>query len=192
MTNRTWRPDGGLERFVQAGPVWTHSARMVPDGFEFIATEHRGTDYYVPVPVHIVRALLKAWDQQHARARGHDVVATTTLWRPVGRAELDKIAELGWAAFPPRLPEQPIFYPICNEEYACQIAQRWNAKDGETGYVVCFEVDEAFLRPYPTHIVGSRIHEEYWIPAADLEAFNAAIVGPILVSREFPGIKTEP
>ncbi len=45
-----------------------------------------------------------------------------TLYRPVGTAELTRIAESGFTAFPPRLPEQPIFYPVLNEAYACEIA----------------------------------------------------------------------
>ncbi len=49
---------------------------------------------------------------------------TVTLYRPVGPAELDLIEATGWRKFPPRLPEQPIFYPVLNEEYAAQIAQR--------------------------------------------------------------------
>src|SRR5919107_458454 len=36
----------------------------------------------------------------------------TTLWRPVGQRELELIAESGYRAFPPRLPHQPIFYPV--------------------------------------------------------------------------------
>ena len=40
-----------------------------------------------------------------------------TLYRPVGQRELNLIAASGYRAFPPRLPEQPIFYPVLNEEY---------------------------------------------------------------------------
>jgi hypothetical protein len=39
---------------------------------------------------------------------------SVTLWRPVGPAELDLIRASGMRAFPPRLPEQPIFYPYFN------------------------------------------------------------------------------
>ena len=38
--------------------------------------------------------------------------STTTLWRPVGPEELALIRQTGMRAFPPRLPEQPIFYPV--------------------------------------------------------------------------------
>ena len=53
---------------------------------------------------------------------------TTTLYRPVGPEELELIKQADWSAFPPRLPEQPIFYPVLNEEYATQIARAWNVK----------------------------------------------------------------
>ena len=49
------------------------------------------------------------------------------LYRPVGTAELELITESGFTRFPPRLPEQPIFYPVLNERYAREIAERWNA-----------------------------------------------------------------
>lgn len=37
---------------------------------------------------------------------------STILFRPVGPRELALIASSGYQAFPPRLPEQPIFYPV--------------------------------------------------------------------------------
>jgi hypothetical protein len=46
----------------------------------------------------------------------------TILYRPLGPRELDLIREANWSRFPPRLPEQPVFYPLLNEEYARQIA----------------------------------------------------------------------
>ena len=52
------------------------------------------------------------------------------LYRPVGEQELALIRESGYTAFPPRLPEQPIFYPVLNEQYAVEIASKWNTKIG--------------------------------------------------------------
>ncbi len=95
------------------------------------------------------------------------------------------IAELAFRRFPPRLPEQPIFYPVCNEKYAIEIAERWNTKESGAGFVTRFLVDTEFLQKYETHVVGTRHHEEYWIPAEELEAFNDAIVGSIEVIHEF-------
>ena len=56
------------------------------------------------------------------------IAGTTTLFRPVGQRELELIAEASYRAFPPRLPGQPIFYPVLNEEYATQIARDWNTR----------------------------------------------------------------
>jgi hypothetical protein len=42
----------------------------------------------------------------------------TTLYRPVGPKELALIVASGFREFPPRLAEQPIFYPVMNEECA--------------------------------------------------------------------------
>ena len=111
---------------------------------------------------------------------------TTTLYRPVGEAELALIAASGYTAFPPRLEWQPIFYPVLNEEYARQIARDWNARDGKHGYVTRFAVRTAFLGQYDVQKVGGAIHLEYWIPAADLAAFNQRIVGTIEVIATYP------
>jgi hypothetical protein len=108
-----------------------------------------------------------------------------TLFRPAGEKELELIRGSGWKAFPPRLPGQPIFYPVLNEEYATQIARDWNTKDGGVGYVLRFHVCANFLARYQVRTVGSRIHQEYWIPAEDLEEFNRHLVGTIELLAEF-------
>lgn len=113
-------------------------------------------------------------------------LATTTLWRPVGPAELELIRESGMRAFPPRLPDQPIFYPVVTEDYAIKIARDWNVRDSGAGHVTRFEVRTDFLSAYRIEEAGGRAHREYWIPAEDLDAFNAAIVGEIVVTRSFP------
>lgn len=121
----------------------------------------------------------------------HDM-DTVTLYRPVGQKELDLISESGYIAFPPRLPEQPIFYPVLNEPYATQIARDWNTKDpvsGFVGYVTRFQVRADFLATYEVKTVGASEHQEYWIPARDLPAFNACIVGKIEVVATFNGEK---
>jgi len=87
-------------------------------------------------------------------------------------------------AFPPRLPEQPIFYPVLTEDYAAKIAGDWNAPQGG-GFVTKFQVGVDFLASYSVHEVGGSAHQEYWIPAADLPNFNAAIIGEIEVTAEF-------
>lgn len=115
---------------------------------------------------------------------------TTVLFRPVGPKELELIRQSGYTAFPPRLPEQPIFYPVLNQEYAEQIARDWNARDPSTGYVgfvTRFSVDSSYLRQFEPKQVGSAVHLEYWIPAEALPEFNGKIVGPIEVVAEFHG-----
>lgn len=71
------------------------------------------------------------------------------LFRPVGEKELALIRASGHRAFPPRLPEQPIFYPVVQENYAIQIARDWNTRDGGIGYVTRFRVRASFLDRYP-------------------------------------------
>ena len=87
--------------------------------------------------------------------------------------------------FPPRLPEQPIFYPVTTEDYAVKIARDWNAPADGRGYVTRFNVRSDFLSQYDVQEAGGRAHREYWIPAEDLPAFNAAIVGRIAVVKTF-------
>ena len=110
---------------------------------------------------------------------------TVTLYRPVGEKELVLIKQSGYKQFPPRLPEQPIFYPVLNQEYAVEIARDWNAVDNNIGYVTKFEVRAEFLTNYSVQVVGASRHQEYWIPAEDLEEFNSNIIGLIDVVREF-------
>jgi len=45
-----------------------------------------------------------------------------TLHRPTGPKELELVRESGFTKWPPRFPEQPIFYPVTNEGYAAQSA----------------------------------------------------------------------
>ncbi|ALC11013.1 hypothetical protein [Sphingopyxis sp. 113P3] len=110
---------------------------------------------------------------------------TVTLWCPVGPEELELVRQSGMRAFPPRLPEQPIFYPVTTEEYAIKIARDWNVRASGSGFVTRFEVLKSYLDRYQVEMAGGRAHQEYWIPAEDLENFNAAIVGEIKITREY-------
>lgn len=113
---------------------------------------------------------------------------TVTLFRPLGPQELQLIADSGYRTFPPRLPEQPIFYPVLNEDYAVQIARDWNVKASGRGCVTRFQVRREFLDRYEVQTVGGAVHQEYWIPAEDLSEFNRNIVGLIEVIAEFHAI----
>lgn len=115
---------------------------------------------------------------------------TTTLYRPVGEKEMLLIIESNYEKFPPRLNWQPIFYPVLNEEYASEIAEKWNTRDeagNYLGFVTKFEVSEEVVSKYPSQNVGARNHNELWIPAEELEDFNKAIVGKIEVTKVFIG-----
>ncbi len=110
-----------------------------------------------------------------------------TLYRPVGSKELALIEAAGFLAFPPRLPGQPIFYPVTNEAYAAQIARDWNTKynDDKVGYVTRFSLPRDYLAQFDRKIVGGAEHEELWVPAEQLMEFNSKIVGKIDVIRKF-------
>jgi hypothetical protein len=110
---------------------------------------------------------------------------TVTLFRPTGPAELELVRASGFKRWPPRLPDQPIFYPVTNEQYAAQIARDWNVKASGSGFVTRFQVRASFMRRYPIQCVGGSDHTEWWVPAEDLEELNDNIVGVIEVIREF-------
>jgi hypothetical protein len=115
-----------------------------------------------------------------------------TLYRPIGLEELELIRASGMRRFPPRRPEQPIFYPVLNREYAQQIAKKWNTKDSagrptQAGFVTAFDLPAQFLDRYDEHVVGSSVHQELWVPAEELEVFNNEIQGRIRVMDAFYG-----
>ncbi len=110
------------------------------------------------------------------------------LWRPIGFKEMGLVFDSGMKTFPPRLPEQPIFYPVLNQEYAIEIARDWNTQeDDAAGYVTRFELPDSFSERYERHVVGAQSHAEWWVPADDLSEFNRAILQPITVEAAFFG-----
>jgi len=116
---------------------------------------------------------------------------TIILYRPVGPKEFELIAASGFREFPPRLPDQPIFYPVLNEGYARQIAREWNVPASGAGYVTRFAVRKEFADRYQVQTVGSSIHKELWIPAGDLAEMNRNIVGLIEVIAEYKAGENE-
>lgn len=112
------------------------------------------------------------------------------LYRPTGLRELELLAAASWKAWPPRLPDQPIFYPVLTLEYARKIARDWNTVDafsGFAGFVTEFELEDAFAARYPVQTAAGRSHLELWVPAADLWELNRNIVGTIRVVESFAG-----
>ena len=118
---------------------------------------------------------------------------TVTMYRPTGPKELELVRASGSKRWPPRLPEQPIFYPVTNEQYAYEIASRWNVKEDGVGYVTRFAVRKSFMDQYEIHQVGAAHHTEWWIPAERLEELNDNIVGLIEVIAEHrrPSVGTD-
>src|ERR1700689_3056249 len=110
---------------------------------------------------------------------GEGEMDVVTLWRPVGPNELALIRKAGMRAFPPRKPEQPIFYPVLSEEYAVKIARDWNVPESGAGYVTRFKVRKTFLSRFSAQNAGGQSLQEYWIPAEELAQFNDNIVGTI-------------
>ncbi|MDR2988042.1 MAG: ADP-ribosylation/crystallin J1 [Nocardiopsaceae bacterium] len=110
---------------------------------------------------------------------------TILLWRPTGPEELELVRASGWRRWPPRLPGQPIFYPVLTKDYAVKIARDWNVPRSGSGYVTRFRVRQSFLDRYPVHQVGGQDITEYWIPAEDLAELNSNIVGMIELAAEY-------
>ncbi len=92
------------------------------------------------------------------------------------------VNDSGMKAFPARLAQQPIFYPVLNLEYASQIASDWNAKSGQfAGYVTQFKMEDDYTSQFEKHTVGGSQHQELWIPAEEVDEFNRHIIGHIKI-----------
>ena len=95
----------------------------------------------------------------------------TTLYRPVGAAELAQIVASGYRRF----PANEDFHPVRYEERARALADS-GVEDGGA-WVVRFAVQTDALARYPC------VDDAHRVPAAALAAFNDAIVGLIVVLR---------
>lgn len=106
------------------------------------------------------------------------------LYRPTGLIELQLVQSLDMRAWPPRLPDQPIFYPVLTFDYAEKIARDWNSSrpaPDNLGFVTEFEISTELAAKYPVEIAGGSAHSELWVPAEELDAFNEGIIGEIIV-----------
>ena len=124
----------------------------------------------------------------HRARRFCSTEGASTLYRPIGEQELEKIRATGFRRFPPRLVWQPIFYPVLTEEYADFIAREWNSTDKDhnfVGFVTRFNVRNNYLARHEIHTASDSKTLEYWIPADELELFNDHIIGKIEVIGEF-------
>ena len=168
-----------LERWALLTPEWAdHMLRFfdAPTSRSYVITYAAGRNLCRPYVAREPDGFRRLLSEQ-VRVRD---LRTVTLYRPTGQAERDLVEASGWRAFPPRLPEQPIFYPVLTEEYATRIARDWNARDGKVGYVLRFEVPAEALRRWPPQQgAAGATFRELWVPAEELEEFNAVIRGPI-------------
>ena len=73
------------------------------------------------------------------------------LYRPVGLNELALIYDSNMLKFPPRLPEQPIFYPVLNQDYASN--SQWVPTFDQ------FYSDSGFLKK---HVVLAEGKYKFW------------------------------
>ncbi len=77
-----------------------------------------------------------------------------------------------------------------NEAYAIEIATKWNLTDegsGYAGFVTEFDIDAIFVSKYTIENVGGPYHNELWVPAEELEAFNEHIIGKIRMTKAYFG-----
>ena len=112
------------------------------------------------------------------------------LYQPTGKKELALVFQTNMCLWPPRLADQPIFYPVLNQPYAAQIARDWNTKFNTfVGYVTRFEVDDAYAANFKVEKVGGREHLELWVPAESLAEFNQKLTSRIEVLEAFFGTR---
>ncbi len=159
--------------------AWRYLREEIGDAGSAVVVFLEAIDILAPEDRFVAAALA----QVH-RGRVENPDGTTTLWRPVGPAELALLQESGFTAWPPRLPDQPIFYPVLNEQYATTIAAQWNVAASGAGFVTRFAVQTSFARRYPTQQAGAVEHLELWIPAEHVDTLNAHLVGTIEVVGE--------
>jgi len=114
-----------------------------------------------------------------------NTIETVILYRPTGPKELELVKKSGYKKWPPRLPGQPIFYPVTNEKYAIEITKKWNLKEKGIGYVTKFKVNKKFMDKFKIRQVGDDYHTEWWIPAEELDELNNNIIEVIEVIREY-------
>lgn len=66
-------------------------------------------------------------------------------------------------------------------------SSNWATATADRTYVTEFDVDDSYGSRFPRRVVGSRRHEELWVPSEELAEFNRHIEGPIRVTAAFFG-----
>lgn len=131
------------------------------------------------------------WYERQLKALQVDIDASPALeavvmYRPVGPSELVLLEQSDFRAWPPRRPDQPIFYPVTSAQYAREITTQWNVPSYGSGYVTRFSVRRSFAEQFAIECVGAERHTEWWIPAERVDEMNDNLVGPIEVIESYP------
>ena len=111
---------------------------------------------------------------------------TVVLWRPTGPEELVLVEASGWRRWPARLPEQPIFYPVLNEEYATKIARDWNVAHSGVGYVTRFRVHK---EPLSVACLSAGKHRQGGIDRKDASGTEADAARRSPAGREAAAVR---
>jgi hypothetical protein len=93
--------------------------------------------------------------------------------------KLELVRSPGWRGWPPRLPGQPSFCPVLNQDYAAKIARDWNAPRSGAGYVARFRG--------PRVLPASR----RWAPSALARCWPASLHGRVQQPRAAAATTTE-
>ncbi|XVV17413.1 hypothetical protein ACQP2X_24440 [Actinoplanes sp. CA-131856] len=116
-----------------------------------------------------------------------DGTGAVTLWRSVGQGVLDAVASSGWRAWPPQLPDQPIFSAVSDRQLAVRICRERAVPAEGVGYVVRFDLPRRFLDRAGAARGAGRDEFEYRIPASEVAELNTHIVGAIMEDADYRG-----
>jgi hypothetical protein len=104
------------------------------------------------------------------------------LFRSVGEKEFRLIQQNGFKSFPARMPGRRGMNLASDKEYAMQIAAKRSNED-RRNYIVEFEADDNYLSWFSTKTTDG--HQEFNIPAEQIDEFNSHITGLISVVGVF-------
>ena len=166
-----WTPET-VSKLFEVGPMAYTPGTKMPEQQHRLARGPR-------------RADAVSGEGDEAEMRSMTIEETTTLWRPVGPDELRLIEQSGMRAFPPRLPEQPIFYPVLSEEYAVKIARDWNVPATAPATSRAFACNAAFLRHTKSKRRADRRIESTGSPRKIFPRSMQLLVGEIEIIATF-------
>ena len=110
---------------------------------------------------------------------------STCLYKSLTPAQFAGVIQSDWRELAAESPDQKMFYPKLNRQYAEMVARMLNLAHYNAAYVVKFNVNALFLARYEIQTVAYDEHQEYKIPIEDLPLLNCHIVGIIEVVSAF-------